>query len=111
MQQFGTDNAWDTLEEVLLRARGEEAPASLRSRMAIAGREILHWLAHPHIMVTDRPDFETRLQLIGEYAEEWITSAQSLGLTRAAGSRATPPDVLAGAPSNVVPFPRAVTAI
>jgi hypothetical protein len=111
MQQFGTDNAWDTLEEVLLRARREEAPASLRSRMAIAGRGILHWLAHPHIMVTDRPDFETRLQLIGEFAEEWITSAQSLGITRGATVRAAPHGPAVGVPSNVVPFRRAVTAM
>jgi hypothetical protein len=81
MQQFGTDNAWDTLEEVLQRLRGEQVTASLRSRMAIAGREVLHWLSHDHILTNDRAGFEARLQIISEYAEEWLTSARSLGVT------------------------------
>jgi len=81
MQQFGTDNAWDTLEEVLQRLRGEQVTASLRSRMAIAGREVLHWLSHDHILTNDRAGFEARLQIVSEYAEEWLTSARSLGVT------------------------------
>lgn len=104
MQQFGTDNAWDTLEEVLLRVRGEQVSASLRSRMAVAGREVLHWLAHPHILIADRPDFETRLQRIAEYAEEWLTSARSLGLAHGRPASERGARALAG---NVVPFRRA----
>lgn len=103
-EQFGTDDAWDTLEEVLLRVRGEQVSASLRSRMAVAGREVLHRLAHPHIQTADRPDFETRLQRIAEYAEEWLTSARSLGLAHGRPASQRGARALAG---DVVPFRRA----
>src|SRR5215213_437063 len=37
---FGADNAWDVLEEVLLRYFGERLVTSPRQRMAVSGREI-----------------------------------------------------------------------
>ena len=48
--------------------------------MGVAGREILRWLAQPHILQTSRAQFEALLLEVAEYAEEWLTSAQALGL-------------------------------
>jgi hypothetical protein len=48
--------------------------------MAIAGRELFRWLAQPHVLQTQRSKFETLLLEIAEYAEEWLTSAQSMGV-------------------------------
>jgi hypothetical protein len=76
---FGADNAWDVLEEVLLRYFGERLVTSPRQRMAVAGREILRWLGQPHVLQTARSPFEALLLQIAEYAEEWLTSAESLG--------------------------------
>lgn len=90
---FGVDNAWDVIEEVLVRYFNERLVTSPRQRMAVAGRDILRWLAQPHIMRPQRPAFETLLLEIAEPAEEWLTSAQSLGLTqRATGNRVLPFD-------------------
>jgi hypothetical protein len=79
---FGTDNAWDTVEEILVRYYNERLVTSPRQRMGVAGREVLRWLAHPHIMKTQRGQFEALLLEIAEFAEEWLTSAQSMGLAR-----------------------------
>jgi len=101
-RQFGSDNAWDTLEEVLHRYLREKSVASQRSRMGIAGREIIHWLAQPFILAEGRSEFETLVTAIGEWAEEWLTSAQSLGLARGT----TPTSA-----GNVVPFrPRRIAS-
>ena len=77
---FGADNAWDALEEILHRYLSEPILASQRSRMGVTGREILRWLAQPHILTAGRVEFEGLLLGIGEYCEEWLTSAESLGL-------------------------------
>src|SRR5262245_10575679 len=79
---FGTDNAWDTVEEILVRYYNERLVTSPRQRMGVAGREVLRWLAQPHIMKMERGQFEALLLEIAEYSEEWLTSAQSLGLAR-----------------------------
>jgi hypothetical protein len=76
---FGADNAWDVLEEVLLRYFGERLVTSPRQRMGVAGREVLRWLGQPHVLQTARSQFEALLLQIAEYAEEWLTSAESLG--------------------------------
>ena len=64
------------------------------NRMAVAGREILRWLSEPFVLSKNRTDFETLLFRIGEAAEDWISSAEGMRL-----SRATPPPrhVFAGA--------------
>lgn len=93
---FGSDDAWDTLEEVLKRYLNEEPIASQRSRMGTAGRDMIRWLAEPWVLVTSRPAFEANALAIAEKAEEWLTSAQSVGL---AGRPAA-------ASQNVVPFRR-----
>jgi hypothetical protein len=75
----GADNAWDVVEEVLIRYFNERRVTSPRQRMGVVGREVLRWLAAPHVLQTTRAQFEALLLEIAEYAEEWLTSAQSMG--------------------------------
>jgi hypothetical protein len=79
---FGADTAWDVIEDVLTRHFNERLQTSPRQRMAVAGREVMRWLAQPHILQTSRPQFEALLLQIAEYAEEWLTSAQALGVAQ-----------------------------
>jgi hypothetical protein len=88
---FGADNAWDVVEEVLIRYFNERLVTSPRQRMGVTGREILRWLAQPHILQTTRAQFETLLLEIAEQSEEWLTSAQAMGLAgRPASQRVLP---------------------
>ncbi len=88
---FGADNAWDVVEEVLIRYFNERLVTSPRQRMGVTGREVLRWLAQPHILQTTRSQFETLLLEIAEQAEEWLTSAQAMGLAgRPASHRVLP---------------------
>ena len=48
--------------------------------MAVAGQKILQWLAQSFLLRTGRTQFESLLVDIAEYSEEWLTSAESLGL-------------------------------
>lgn len=99
---FGADNAWDVIEEVLIRYFNERLVTSPRQRMAVAGREVLRWLAAPHVLQTQRAQFEALLLEIAEYAEEWLTSAQALGLSgRSAGRRVLPWERSAPQPTRV----------
>jgi hypothetical protein len=75
---FGADNSWDVVEEVLIRYYKERLVTSPRQRMGVTGREVLRWLAQPHILQTTRAQFETLLLEIAEQAEEWLTSAQAM---------------------------------
>ena len=77
---FGADNAWDVIEEVLTHYYNEKLETSPRQRMAVTGRDILRWLAQPHILQTTRAQFEALLQQVAEPAEEWLMSAESLGI-------------------------------
>lgn len=96
---FGADNAWDVVEEVLIRYFNERLATSPRQRMAIAGREVLRWLAQSHVLQRTRAEFEALLLEIAEYAEEWLTSAQALGLAqRRVTGRVMPWDRTAPAP-------------
>lgn len=83
---FGADNAWDVVDEVLIRYFDERLQSSPRQRMAVTGREVLRWLAGPHILETGRGEFEAMLMDIAEPAEEWLTSAQAMSLARRTGS-------------------------
>ena len=88
---FGADNAWDVVEEVLIRYHNERLVTSPRQRMGVTGREVLRWLAQPHILQTTRAQFETLLLEIAEQAEEWLTSAQAMDLAgRPASARVLP---------------------
>ena len=84
---FGADNAWDVVEEILTRYLGERPATSPRQRMAVSGREILRWLAQPHVLQTSRSQFEALLLEIAEYAEEWLTSAEVIGAAARPGAR------------------------
>src|SRR2546426_1211927 len=77
---FGADNAWDVVEDMLIRYFNERLVTSPRQRMGVTGREVLRWLAQPHILQTTRAQFEALLLEIAEYSEEWLTSAQAMGL-------------------------------
>jgi hypothetical protein len=78
---FGADNAWDVIETVMKRHLNQpQIHASQRSRMATAGRTILQWLSHAHILETSRTEFEALLLRIADESEEWRTSAEALGL-------------------------------
>lgn len=82
---FGADNAWDVVEEVLIRYFNEKLVTSPRQRMGVTGREVLRWLAQPHVLQTARAPFEALLLEIAEQAEEWLTSAQAMGLAARTG--------------------------
>ncbi|MEV0703450.1 hypothetical protein AB0I53_36810 [Saccharopolyspora sp. NPDC050389] len=84
---FGAANAWDVVDEVLMHYFDEKLVTSPRQRMAVTGRNVLRWLAAPHILETTRSEFEALLLEVAEPAEEWITSAQSLRLADRTGSK------------------------
>lgn len=102
---FGTEDVWDTLEEVLRRYLGQEVRVSERLRLAEAGENILYWLAAAHVTARDRAAFEISLGDIAEDAEEWLTVATALGELVGKGSAAAPARP-AAPPSNVVPMRR-----
>lgn len=77
---FGSDNAWDVVEEIMLRYFKEDINASQRHRMAVTGRNILRWLAIKHVLKTSQAQFEALLQEIANDSEEWLTSAETLGI-------------------------------
>jgi len=64
----------------------ERLVTSPRQRLAITGRDILRWLGQPFILQGQRAQFETALLDIAEPAEEWLTSAQALGLAVRTGT-------------------------
>lgn len=105
---FGADTGWDVLEEVLIRYFNERLVTSPRQRMGVTGREVLRWLAQPHILQTTRAQFETLLLQIAEQAEEWLTSAQAMGLSgRPATARVLPWDQAAPVPVRANGRPKA----
>ncbi len=68
------------------------------NRMAVAGREIIRWLAEPFVLNKNRTDFESLLYRIAEYTEEWISSEEGLQM-----NRPTPPPrqvYMQGSPPN-----------
>lgn len=77
---FGADDAWDVIEEVMIRYFNEQIDASQRHRMAVAGRDIIRWLAQKYILNNSRAEFEALLREIADVAEEWLTSGESLGI-------------------------------
>jgi hypothetical protein len=97
---FGASNGWDAFEEILTRYLHEPNQASQRSRMATSGREILRWLAQPFVLNRDRSEFEVLLGAIGEFAEEWVTSAEALG----ADIGLRKPATTTTAPARVLPL-------
>ena len=84
--QFGAETAWDTVELVMWQYFHRTVAASTMNRMATTGRDVLRWLAQPHILREDRRGFEASLYAIADEAEEWISSRSGLQT-----SRPTPP--------------------
>jgi hypothetical protein len=80
--QFGAQNAWETIELIMWQYFHESVQASTMNRMAVAGREMIRWLAEPFVLNTDRTQFETLLYRIAESAEEWISSEEGMRMTR-----------------------------
>ena len=80
--QFGAQNAWDVIELVLWQYFHEATYASTMNRMAVAGRDIIRWLAEPFVLETNRQRFEAFLGRIAESAEEWVSSEEGMRLTR-----------------------------
>jgi hypothetical protein len=108
---FGADNHWDVVEEVLIRYYNERLATSPRQRMGVTGREVLRWLAQPHILQTTRAQFETLLLEIAEQSEEWLTSAQAMGIAgRPASRRVLPWDQTQPTPVKANGRPRAGVA-
>jgi hypothetical protein len=68
------------VEEVLTHYFNERLETSPRQRMAVSGREILRWLGQSHLLRTTRSQFEVLLLQIAEHSEEWLMSAESIGL-------------------------------
>jgi len=81
---FGADTGWDVLEEVLKRYLGEHPLTSQQHRMAVTGREVLRWLSEDYVLTDVRTDFEALLEAIVDQADDWLTSAESLGLRKQA---------------------------
>jgi hypothetical protein len=101
-KQFGADTAWDVIENILVRYFNERLVTSPRQGMAVAGRQVLRWLAQPHVLEARRAQFETRLLQIAEYSEEWLTSAQSLGLTQRTAAPRAPLPIDRGGPARPI---------
>ncbi len=111
---FGADNAWDVIEEVMRQHLGRpQISASQRNRMAVAGREVIRWLAQGFVLNSTRAEFEALLLEIGDRAEEWVTSAEAVGIGRRRakgasqalpferrGRRAAPPTVYDDGPDD-----------
>ncbi len=83
---FGADTGWDVLEEVLKRYLHERPVSSQRNRMAVTGRDILRWLGEDYILTNVRTDFEALLEAIVDGCDDWLTSAESVGLQSKARS-------------------------
>ena len=81
---FGSQSAWDVAEEVLHRYHNENPNTSARQRLATAGRDILRWLAQAQTLKMARAEFEARLIEISDACDEWLTSAESLGVVGSA---------------------------
>ena len=84
---FGADTGWDVLEEVLKRYLHERPITSQRNRMAVTGRDVLRWLGEDYILTDVRTDFEALLEAIVDGCDDWLTSAESVGMRSNAVSR------------------------
>ena len=105
---FGAADPWDVVEEVLVRYFNERLVTSPRQRMAVTGRNLLRWLAQPYILDSARGPFEAMLRDVAEDAEEWLTSAQSLGLAVRTGSDGLLPWDRVGQPLTTRPVSTAL---
>jgi len=82
MAQFGAQNGWETIELVKWQYFQESVQASTMNRMAVAGRDIIDWLAEPYVLKNDRTQFEALLYRIAEPVEDWLSSEEGMRMTR-----------------------------
>ncbi len=84
---FGATTGWEVMEDVLKQHLREQPLTSQRHRMAVTGRDTIRWLGEDYILTDVRTDFEALLEAIVDGCDDWLTSAESLGLRkRAMGS-------------------------
>ncbi len=81
---FGAAAGWEVMEDVLKQHLKEQPLTSQRHRMAVTGRETIRWLGEDHILTDVRTDFEALLEAIVDACDDWLTSAESLGLRKRA---------------------------
>ena len=82
---FGADNAWDVVDEVLIRYFDERLQSSPRQRMASPGARSCAGCPDAHH--GDRTwAVRGAADGIAEPAEEWLTSAQAMSLARRTGT-------------------------
>jgi hypothetical protein len=98
-REYGAEDGWDALEQIMLRHLQEDTAPAMRARLATSGRQILSWLAQPYILSANRTTFETALLKIGDSCEEWLTTFESLDIMRENDSESEPD-------SNIVRFRR-----
>lgn len=111
---FGADTAYDVIEDLLTQHLRETPATSARQRMGISGREILQWLAVTDLANTINQDrFDFLLEWIAVHSEDWVTSAQSVGVLRQAPPTALPWDQRPALPppARVHPGPRRVNTL
>ena len=106
---FGADNAWDVVDEVLIRyfdERLQSSPAAADGGDGPRGAALA--VRQPHILETARGQFEALLMEIAEPAEEWLTSAQAMSLARRTGTDRVMPWEQLGQAGVAAPVRRAV---
>ena len=81
---FGAATGWEVLEDVLKQHLKEHPLTSQRHRMAVTGRDTIRWLGEDYILTNVRTDFEALLEAIVDACDDWLTSAESLGLRKRA---------------------------
>ena len=81
---FGAATGWEVMEDVLKQHLREQPLTSQRHRMAVTGRDIIRWLGEDYLLTDVRTDFEALLEAIVDPADDWLTSAESLGLRKRA---------------------------
>lgn len=79
---FGAATGWEVMEDVLKQHLREQPLTSQRHRMAVTGRDIIRWLGEDYLLTDVRTDFEALLEAIVDAADDWLTSAESLGLRK-----------------------------
>jgi hypothetical protein len=81
---FGAATGWEVMEDVLKQHLREQPLSSQRHRMAVTGREVIRWLGEDYILKDIRTDFEALVEAVVDACDDWLTSAESLGLRKRA---------------------------
>lgn len=103
---FGAEGPWDVMDEVLTRYFKKIPVSSPRQRMAVTGRSALRWLGQSFVLEDSRTSFEAKLKMIADDSEEWLTSAQSIGIAASERSNTVPSSGTRAVRSSLRPAPR-----